>query len=623
MVTLAWLVGLILVGTARAAHADGILVGPDLAGGAPKTLFESYDFTAYRLTVKPDDENSDWFGVSQGVLEIVGFLNNLILWICLGILYGGLTLLEWFLNLTIYRDSGAQIDEATRIMADQIFWPLIAATVAVGAFITYARWRGEGSGFLSDLGWVVAAAALGVGFAAGPSHLMDQVDSVRQDVATGVISGSAQFARTTDNPTGFPTPPITGDPQQAGTRTLVDGVWNTFGATTWCFAQFHDLDICKVAGAHALAGDDQWSRWMEVLDANGAVPEFREYGDWIRGQDVTRTGYLLLLALITVPMGLMLLRLVVAGLVAVVGFLLMLVVGLVFLAFFPIPGWFRQTGVRYWVFTLGMELQALFITVLISGNMVVSSIIATQSGTYGFMVVALLNLGLMMAAVKARAWLEMLTSAGGGGSMGFATALLARSAVRTVMAGAGAILGAGAGVAGALGRRASSRIGWRNVGVGLTHVSPNGLNMQRVSSLEPEGPIHATATRFRPGYEIAPPAPAALPGGPRLALPAGRTRGQTWQPSVPTARQWRGDRRLVGNVADTQRRTGENRRVWVAKPGRGISRLDGPRIEKRATRDERRLHRNVADNQRRHGQRTWTDDRGAGLFPIDPKPPRR
>lgn len=589
LLTVAWCVGLLVVGGAQVASGD-IIVGPDLARGGPKTLYESYDFADYKLTVKPDDENSDWFGVSQAVLEVVGFINNLLMWACLGILYGALSLLLWFLNLTLYRDSAPQIDAATQAIANGVFWPLISATVAVGAFLAYARWRGEGRGFVSDFGWIIAATTLAVGFAAGPSTLMNEVDSLRQDLATGVISGSSHYATTADNVTGFPTPPIGGDPQQAGSRKLVDSVWNTFGATSWCFAQFHDLEICKQAGHHALAGDEQWKAWMAELDAGGAPQVFGNRVHWIRGQDMTRTGYLLVLLLITIPMGLLLLRLVVAGLITVVGFLLMLVIGLVFLVFWPIPGWFRQTGTQYWIYTLGMEIQALFITVVISGAMVVSATIATQAGKYGFFVVAVLNLGVIFAAVRARTWLEMLTTTAGAGSMGFLTALAIRSVARTAARGVGGLVGGGLGLAWAGARGAAGGIGRaisRPVMVTSGGLSPTRppFRMRRVPRLEPDDPIRAAATRLRPG--LPPGTPPALPaggappgrpgGGPPRALPpaGGGSRGPTPTPGgTGRARPSRADRRLSRNVGRAQAKTGRTGRVWVDRKGVGLSPLD-------------------------------------------------
>lgn len=584
LLTLAWLTGLIVVGTARSAAADGIIVGPDLAHGAPRTLFESYDFIDYKLTVKPDDEASGWFSIGEAVLEVIGFLNNLIMWLCLGILYGALTLLQWLLNLTLYRDAAGQVDLAVQSAAASVFWPLIGATAAVGAFVAYARWRGEGRGFVSDLGWVVAAGTLAVGFAAGPSTVMSHVDGLRQDLATGIMSGAADYSATADSPTGFQTPPIGGARQESATRRLTDNVWNTFGATAWCYAQFRELDICKAAGSHALANDATWQAWMKTLDDNGNVPEFREHGDWIRGQDMTRTGYLVVLALITIPTGLLLLRLVIAGLTAAVGFLLMLVIGLLFVTFWAIPGWFRDTGLRYAQFTLGMQLQSLLTTALITGFVAISVIIGTAAGQFGFFVVATLNLGLLGAAARARAWGDSITTVGGAGGMGYLGAMVASTAIRGAAGVVGGVMGKATGMA-TSGARAGAGAAVRKVAAAGTHVGSGGMRPQRNPWLSPLAkhtppkppPTQATATRMAPDLkQIGPAAQRALPPGAPTASRAaierpdhvGRTAigpSQRWMTAnFATADGTVVDRRLRPQRPRPQPAPAPPRRVWMA-----------------------------------------------------------
>ncbi|WP_133849294.1 hypothetical protein [Labedaea rhizosphaerae] len=529
LLLLGWLVGLLMAGAARSAAAEGFVVGPDLAHGQPRTLFETYDYSDYQLTVKPDDEASGFMNIGKVVFEVIGFLNNVIAWICLGLLFGALTLLEWLLNLTVYRDSAGQIDVATQLIASHVFWPLIAATVAVGAFVTYARWRGDGRGFVSDLGWVVAAGALAVGFATGPSQVMDSVDSLRTDLATGMTSGAADYVATQGSPTGFAEPPIGGSGQETSTRRLTDGLWNTFGATTWCFAEFHDLDICKVAGYHALAQDETWQKWMGVFDDQGSVPEFKQYGDWIRGQDLGRTAYLLMLAVITVPMGFLLLRLVIAGLMAAVGFLLMLILCLLFLTFWAIPGWLRQVGIRYLIYTLGMEGQALFITALLAGVLDVSAILATLAGKYGFLVIACLNAALLAAAVRARAWLDMITTVPGAAGMGYLGAAMTVGAVRATGRAAGALVGAATGTARS-GLTAVGR-GVANAGLVTTSggLSPRlaGARWRRVALAEPSPgrPLQVKSTRLdtiqQGGHTGSSPSPGGRPATPSGPPPSG------------------------------------------------------------------------------------------------------
>jgi hypothetical protein len=312
---------------------------------------------------------------------------------------------------------------------------------------------------------------------------------------------------------------------------------------------------------------------------------------------MTRTGYVLLLALITIPMGLMLLRLVISGLVAVIGFLLMLVIGMVFLAFWPIPGWFRQLGTRYWVYTLGLQLQALFITVVISAVMVVSTIIATQAGRYGFFIVALLNLGLFVAALQARSWLEMLTTLGGAGSMGFATVLMMRSALRTVAGGVTGLAGAGLGLAGAglrgagaLGSAVGRGPGWgQQPGATTSRWGMRTVTVPRVAPLDSGGPVQARASRMRqPGNDpaLGGPAPAALPsGGFRSSTVAvsgeARRRGSASMPGQGSARAGAASSRPEGvegtvasNVTASRATTGARGRVWVSHPGSGLSSVD-------------------------------------------------
>lgn len=618
LLTVAWLVGILMVGSARTASAD-IIVGPDLAQGAPKTLYETYDFTDYKLTVKPDEENSDWFDIGETVLEVIGFINNLFLWAILGVTYGGLALLEWLVNLTMYRDSAAEIDTATQMMANEVFWPLISATVAVGAFITYARWRGEGRGFLSDFGWVVAAGGIAVGFAAGPSTVMTTVDSVRQDLATGIMTGASRYIETQANPTGFPTPEIGGDRQRAATRKLVDGMWNTYGVTVWCLSQFHDLSICRVAGHHALAGDEQWRQWMAVLDDGGAPPEFGQYVHWIRGQDMTRTAYLLVLALLTIPMGLIHLRLIISGLTAVTGFLLMLVIGLVFLVFWPIPGYFRNLGTRYWVYTLGMQVQGLFITVVISGEMVTSTIIVTQAGTYGIGVVAVLNLVVAMAAVKANSWMEVFTTVNGAGTMGYATLLLllpvARAAARTTanLAGVGSnLVGAGMG----------SLFSGRNARMPLPGFKPGTWrNPPRPPMVPPEnetGPVTARATRMGPATDLVRYRPPGRIDDGRYPGWAAYAHRRTFvhdrdvgvkivDPRIaghPPARP--AVDKLRGRMARSQDTTGRTGRVWVNPGGLGFVPIEpGPKPAR----------------QRGGAYRITNAGRPRINFPTDPEPP--
>jgi len=416
LLAVAWLLGLFTVGAAGIAHADGLFSHPSYTD-PQQTLFEAHGPFAYTLTIQPDDDAQSGLGLTAVLYQIVGVICNLLLWIALLPLYGAFLLLEWFLNLTFYRDSAAQIDAAVKALADQVFWPLISATVAVGAVVTYTRWRGEGRGWLSDVAWVIAAATLAIGFVSQPSQIMLQVDGLREQLAAKVITGTTT-ALTPDqvSVTGYWNPALTGPPQEVAGRSLVAGLWDSFGSTPWCLAQFHELDICRVAGAHKLAGDDTWTQWENTMADNDQVTEFGTWQNWVRGMDLGRLGYVMMMLMMALPMAILTLILVIAGFTAVVGFAGMFLLGVLALVCWPIPGWFRRFGTKWWEYTLGLQLQALFVTVILATVMLLSKFIGSHVDTYGFFIVGLLNIVLMFWAVKARAFIESLTMMGGGGA---------------------------------------------------------------------------------------------------------------------------------------------------------------------------------------------------------------
>ncbi|MGM1062046.1 hypothetical protein [Saccharothrix sp. Mg75] len=592
MLTLAWLVGLLIAGHTPTAVADDVITGPDLAGSGPKTLFETYSFSDYGITVKPDDSASGWLDVALPVYQIMGVITLLLMWLVLGVLEGALTLLEWLLNLTVYAESSDRIDQAVNSVAHHVFWPLITATVAIGAVMTYARWRGEGRGFATDLGWVIATAATAMLFASGPSTVMTTVDGVRQQIADGVIASSTRFVADTNNPTGFPAPPIGDGSPHAGTRRLVDSMWSHFGATPWCLAHFNSLDVCGKAGHHALANDDTWKRWMEILDEQGTVEEFGPHGDYIRGQDPARLGIVLLLALLVLPLALLLIRLVIAGLNASVGLLLALVAGLVFLTLWPIPGWPRATGTRYLVHTLGRSLQALTITTTVSGVTVTSTIIVSLVGRHGFFIVTMLTIALMTSAVQMQSWVDSLTGGEGARTMGVGSALITRSVARTAVKTFGGVARVAAGAARVAGGAAIGGVG---LAAAATRAAGNRLTSQAGTAADIDrGPVEATASRVTPPTTVQPYAQGpgrrrtrphgtgpdtAITSGPGLVVrpkpgprpdPDARP-GATFDAERATAV---GPRRWVAppGGTGTEQATGDTRRVWVVPPGgRGLA----------------------------------------------------
>ena len=127
---------------------------------------------------------------------------------------------------------------------------------------------------------------------------------------------------------------------------------------------------------------------------------------------------------ISIPLAVMLLALVVYGIMAVVGFLLLLLVGLIFLLFWMIPGRMRSIGMRWFEALIGTLLQAIIITALLGGVMVLAGIFNAALNKYGLFMVGLLNVATMAMVFKVRGMFENMTGfaspAGGSAMSGYA-----------------------------------------------------------------------------------------------------------------------------------------------------------------------------------------------------------
>ena len=152
--------------------------------------------------------------------------------------------------------------------------------------------------------------------------------------------------------------------------------------------------------------------------------EYQSNCDWVRGQSFGRLGGALFMLVISIPLAVMLLALVVFGIMAVVGFLLLLLVGLIFLLFWMIPGRMRSIGMRWFEALIGTLLQAIIITALLGGVMVLAGIFNAALNKYGLFMVGLLNVATMAMVFKVRGMFENMTGfaspAGGGAISGYA-----------------------------------------------------------------------------------------------------------------------------------------------------------------------------------------------------------
>lgn len=474
MLWLAWMVGFFAVGQAQSAVADDLIVSPSPPDGAQPTPFEAVSLASYSLPVFLSESHHGAPYVQETMWNMVNAVGNVLLYLTFSLIRGAIACMQWMLQLNIYQENKVAIDNAVLGLANQIFWPLFGATLAIAGVAMYARMKREGGGSIfNDAVWCIAASVLAVTFAGipgsenhytaqqqqqcqvsgvcpnvsalGPSTVMSDLDDLRRLIGVGAIKGFADSSDTSKSAAGFPAVQYGSgsgtDPTQLdlsgvnAVRKLADSMWNVYAVTPWCYAMFNSVTACghdsgtrTGEGAHYLLRDATWTERTRYFDRNQAdgdhgdqatcPAEWAEAGtgetshaqcDWIRGQSFGRLGMVVLVTFVSIPMALLLLALVLYGVMAIVGFILLLLVGLLFLLGWMIPGRMRQIGVRWFETVLASLLQSVIITTVLGAVMVLGGILNKGIPTYGYFMVVLLHFAVFIAAFKMRGHFENIT----------------------------------------------------------------------------------------------------------------------------------------------------------------------------------------------------------------------
>jgi len=481
LVTSTWLMGFFLVGQAGAASADGLIVGPDLGSGGGQTVFERFGPEKYDLYLHLSDSHHGGFHVEETMWTILHAVENGLMYLIAALARGAITSMEWLLNLTLYSDNQVAIDSAVSGVANAVFWPLFGTTLAIGAMVAYGRMKREGGGSLwNDASWLIAASVFAAMFATAPSLVLKDMDDTRTMLSDGLMVGYSTLGPVGDSSAGFPAVKVPND-QKGATRQLADGMWNVFVTTPWCYANFNDMAICHDVGKDYLTDDQRWkdlNNWMNgknggnTDDTKGAYcpKELNAQCDWIRGQSFGRLGALLFILLVTLPLVLVLLALVLYGLMAIVGFLLLALAGVIFLLFWMIPGRPRQIGVKWLEELIGALLQSVIITTVIGSVMVLDSFLAAGIPKYGFFAVALLDLATFVTGFRMRGRLENVVGMGAGSGASPFSGYMAMRSLGALGKGLGKASKNATGL-GLKGGRGAYRAG-RSMGEGMVDDSP-------------------------------------------------------------------------------------------------------------------------------------------------------
>ncbi len=531
LVTSTWLMGFFLVGQAGAASADGLIVGPDLGSGGGQTVFERFGPEKYTLYLHLSDSHHGGVHVEESMWTILNAVEIGLMYLIAALARGAITSMEWLLNLTLYSDNQVAIDSAVAGVANAVFWPLFGTTLAIGAMVAYGRMKREGGGSLwNDASWLIAASVFAAMFATAPSLVLKDMDDTRTMLSDGLMVGYSTLGPVGDSSAGFPAVKVPGD-QKGATRQLADGMWNVFVTTPWCYANFNDMAICHDVGKDYLTNDQRWkdlNNWMDgnnggnTNEKNGAYcpKELNAQCDWIRGQSFGRLGALLFILIVTLPLVLVLLALVLYGLMAIVGFLLLALSGIIFLLFWMIPGRPRQIGVKWLEELIGALLQSVIITTVIGSVMVLDSFLAAGIPKYGFFAVALLDLATFVTGFRMRGRLENVVGMGAGAGGSPFSGYMA-------MRGLGA-LGKGMGKAG----ETAAGLGWKGArgGAGAVQAFSNSSMNRALFGSGPAAGRGQTPLRSRP-LPTNPTGPGPGQGGGGGARPPGSRPGGGSGPS--------------------------------------------------------------------------------------------
>ena len=498
LLLLAWVSVMFQIGSASLAHADDLFIGPYQPGSSEATPFERYDTGNYAFLYAPDSNND---GIAGTFDAGVAALEDALFFLGASIVRGALIAMQWMLGLDLYDDNAAKIDTAVQDISNNLMIPLLGITLVIAGFSAYARYRRDGGeSIINEVAWVAAGAILAVAFALAPGTFISLADGARGAVGQLVMKTYAAATTPEDkNALGVGNgTEMAGNPQcgAAGTcgdqtalnasRRLTNSLWDAWVNTPWCVAQFRHIDTCSkqdpnygTTNAGVLLDDDKRADlekklandYSDIQDGDKYEP-WGGNDRWIRGMLGGRLGVVLIFFAVSIPMALFLLGLTLFGLMAAIGLLLLVLVGPFFLALWVIPGAPRRAGMQWLHGILTVLLQSVLITLTIGAVAIVTSIINSSMGTYGYFMSGFFNIVALVVAWKMRSALESFQAvggaAGGGGVAGMTSSGMissytawrlmgvggrtARRAGRTATRGLGAVGGAADTMSGGTGR---------------------------------------------------------------------------------------------------------------------------------------------------------------------------
>ncbi|MDX2974317.1 hypothetical protein PWY87_16495 [Kribbella solani] len=318
---------------------------------------------------------------------------------------------------------------------------LLPSALAFGAVAAYMQRRATGSA-LGQMVWVLVAGTLSISFALAPLTWLRGIDGARQLGSSAVMAASSDaLGPTIQSPIPWPEPGFTGAPKDTLLRKSADASWRGFAVTPWCIAEFGSIAACERygkgmldAGVTADARKDYVNKVIVPAEGGNDAPTVK----WVKGDNpFGRTAVVMLAAIAATLFGFLNIGLAFTALMAFIGALLLLVVGVFFACLWIIPGRPRQWGLNWFEALVGLVLQS-FLAMLVFGTaLTLVTAVFTLTGPLGWLPVTGLAIVVLIVGFRLRRLLDSLTTMMRPGSGSIMLGGLARrgamGAVRRVM----------------------------------------------------------------------------------------------------------------------------------------------------------------------------------------------
>jgi hypothetical protein len=383
-----------------------LLPTPDLTHGDTRTIFEQYSPMAYGLDFDK--------GITDSFNMIFNGYAYLVMMYILAITRGAISVGWWLFSFT---DVKALTDATSATIGatgtELVGW-LLPSALAFGAVAAYTQRRATGSA-LGQLVWVLVAGVLSISFALAPGTWMRGVDGARQIGAAAVMTASSDaLGPTMQTPVPWPEPGFTGTPKDTLLRKSADASWRGFAVTPWCIAEFGSIAACERYGKGMLDTGVNLDARNNYVD--NVITPAEGGGDaatvkWIKGDNpFGRLAVVILAAIAASLFAFLNIALAFTALMAFIGALLLLVVGVFFACLWIIPGRPRQWGLNWLEALVGLVLQS-FLAMLVFGTaLTLVTAVFTLSGPLGWLPVSGLAIAVLIVGFKLRRLLDNLTT---------------------------------------------------------------------------------------------------------------------------------------------------------------------------------------------------------------------